>query len=63
MTAQVYDLSVAREDYTARLREAGWRDKERLGKCIWAHPETGCWYSEEMALEMEARRKANGEEE
>lgn len=31
------------------LVAAGWHPKERCGKTIWRHPETGFYYSEEMA--------------
>lgn len=34
------------------LEAAGWEPKERCGKTIWANPQTGLWYSEEMALEL-----------
>jgi hypothetical protein len=34
------------------LEAAGREPKERCGKTIWANPQTGLWYSEEMALEL-----------
>lgn len=54
---EVHDLAAVREEPTARLREAGWQSKERLGKTIWAHPDTGFYYSEEMAVQIETRRR------
>ena len=33
-----------------RLIVAGWTPKERGGLVIWAHPETGFYYSQEVAL-------------
>lgn len=63
MTAQVHDLAAARESHAERLEAAGWRSKERCGKRIWSHPQTGYWYAEEMALEIaERRREGEGEE-
>lgn len=35
-----------------RLVAAGWEAKARCGKTIWASPQTGYWYSEEMAVEL-----------
>lgn len=61
MTAEVHNLAAARENHTARLREAGWTSKERLGKTIWAHPESGCWYAEEMARRREGNEYEKGE--
>lgn len=64
MTAEVHDLAAARDSHAKRLREAGWESKERLGKTIWQCPSGWrCWYSEEMALDIETRqREGNGEE-
>lgn len=66
MVANLYHLGAAREDPTARLREAGWEPKVRCGKRIWRDPTGGGWYSEEMALEMarrgNPRSEGNGEE-
>jgi len=33
-----------------RLIAAGWKPKERGGLVIWAHPKTGFYYSQEVAL-------------
>jgi hypothetical protein len=33
-----------------RLIAAGWKPKERGGLIIWAHPESGFYFSQEMAL-------------
>lgn len=66
MAAEVKVLDTARGERTARLEEAGWSSKERLGRTIWAHPKSGCWYSEAVALELEMenrRREGEGEEE
>jgi hypothetical protein len=38
------------------LTEAGWQTKLRSGVRIYAHPATGNWYSQEMALHLEKRR-------
>lgn len=64
MTAEVHDLAAARERHTARLEEAGWQSKERCGKRIWCDPASGCWYAEEMALQIadRLRRECEGEE-
>ncbi len=35
-----------------RLLDAGWVPRARRGKTIWASPQTGFWYSEEMAFEL-----------
>ena len=35
-----------------RLLAAGWVLKVRSGKTIWASPQTGFWYCEEMALQL-----------
>jgi hypothetical protein len=35
-----------------RLLAGGWVAKARCGKIIWASPQTGFWYSEEMALQL-----------
>ncbi len=35
-----------------RLLAAGWVPRVRRGKMIWASPQTGFWYSEEMAFEL-----------
>ncbi len=35
-----------------RLLDAGWVPRVRRGKTIWASPQTGFWYSEEMAFEL-----------
>ncbi len=35
-----------------RLLAAGWEPRVRCGKTIWASPQSGFWYSEEMALEL-----------
>lgn len=61
MTAQVYDLAAAREDRTNHLREGVWQAKERLGKVVYQHPDTGYWYSTTMAEQI-ARRESEGEE-
>ena len=43
-----------------RLIAAGWEPKERGGLVIWANPETGFYYSQEVALyRLEAREAAN----
>lgn len=34
------------------LVAAGWQPRQRCGKTIWRHPETGFYYSEEMAHQM-----------
>ena len=60
MTASVRQLNTE-ATRSARLREAGWKAKERLGRAIWQHPESGFYYSEEMALEM-VRSEDKGEE-
>lgn len=58
MTDNVLDLNAARgRSHPKRLEEAGWQPKERLGRRIYQHPESGCWYSPELALEMENRRR------
>lgn len=48
-----------------KLEASGWKPKERCGKTIWASPENGFWYSEEMALlrlrQTEERREVLGE--
>lgn len=36
-------------DHDEDLASADWHPKERCGKTIWRHPETGFYYSEEMA--------------
>jgi len=39
---------------------AGWKPKKRGGLVIWANPETGFYYSQEVALyRLEAREAAN----
>ena len=35
-----------------RLLDAGWVPRVRRGKTIWASPQTGFWYSEEVAFEL-----------
>ena len=35
-----------------RLLDAGWMPKVRRGKTIWASPQTGFLYSEEIAFEL-----------
>lgn len=60
MTAEVFDLAAAREDHANRLRVAGWQSKERLRKKIWRHPRTGCWYSEEMAVQSLGKELGGG---
>ena len=41
------------------LIDAGWEPKERVGLVIWANPETGFYYSQEVALyRLEAREAA-----
>jgi hypothetical protein len=43
-----------------RLIAAGWEPKERGGRLIWANPETGFYFSQEVALyRLEAREAAN----
>jgi hypothetical protein len=43
-----------------RLIAAGWEPKERGGHLIWANPETGFYFSQEVALyRLEAREVAN----
>lgn len=59
MSANVLDLAAAR-GRTTRLEDVGWRSKERLGKRIYQHPASGCWYSEAAALEL-VRRGEEGE--
>lgn len=62
MVGQVIELAGVRRDHTSRLKAAGWRPEERCGKIIWAHPETGGWYSQEMALRIAVQREGKGDE-
>ena len=41
--------SISGED-ERRLIEVGWEPKERCGLIIWANPETGFYFSQEVAL-------------
>lgn len=34
------------------LAAGGWIPRLRMGKIIWVSPQTGCWYSEEMPLQL-----------
>ena len=35
-----------------RLLAAGWKPKARCGEVIWASPQSGFWYCQEVALEV-----------
>jgi hypothetical protein len=35
-----------------RLLGAGWLPKVRCGQTIWASPQSGFWYSQDIALEL-----------
>ena len=35
-----------------RLAAGGWIPRLRMGKIIWVSPQTGCWYSAEMPLQL-----------
>lgn len=54
--AKVVDITTVRHGFSPRDEEerrllaAGWTPKERMGLVIWAHPETGFYYSREVAL-------------
>jgi hypothetical protein len=52
-TASVVDIDTARiprDEDERNLIAAGWEPKERMGLVIWANPETGFYFSQEMAL-------------
>ena len=46
------------EEEERRLIAAGWKPKERGGHLIWANPESGFYYSKEVALHLLKRRVA-----
>jgi len=40
-----------------KLKAAGFKPRARGGKVIWQRPDTGFWFSQEMALRLLERRK------
>ncbi len=58
------DISAARaprDEDERRLLAAGWSPKERGGLVIWANPETGFYFSQEMAAYFPSRSNCNAE--
>ncbi len=51
-SCEISEISEISPEQHRRLLDAGWVPRVRRGKTIWASPQTGFWYSQEMAFEL-----------